>query len=706
MKFFQNKTISFAIPLVIILVFVLILAFTAQAFVIVKPLRHNLIESQQTDYTIITQALGELIESEINESLRLLNNGSEEIKRSLSTNSYDNNMENPPLRNTIEQTVMGLNHLNPIFLTTFFMDSEGIALSSTNKSLLGKDLSSRPYYDAIIKEGKMNYISSDALVSLSTGKTTIILASAIQIEGENQYVLATSIDLDVLGRKYIYDKNIGETGEMFVLDGQGLIIVHPNEELRYTSANALSPEYGKIVSQKEEKFFGVIKEGDQSKRAVIVPLGRTGWFFTLTININETESIVSQIRTLFYISNTILILFVSAIIVLYLKHRVVQKVKKLSGLINLASTGDLTERGLTQGYDEIADMTGHINEHLNSLSNFFTDLADNLHNLDDVGGNLASNMEETAAALVQIRTNVDVTLNKMERQRNSANSTAAAVEETERNIESLDRNIAKQNADIDEGTAAVEEMVAQINSITTSTEEADSIMSELTASSQVGLENLTDVTATVKDISDKSQALESANTLIAGISARTNLLAMNAAIEAAHAGEAGRGFAVVADEIRKLAEQSALQSSQVKQNITEIQLSIDDAVAGADSTNGSFNDIRARVEKMDQIIGEIRASMEEQAEGGSQVLNSFKELRHAGMEVKGGSAEMTKGNRIILDAMEDLIHLHDEVASAMAEIDNGMTEINKAAGAVTLLSQKNRDSIGHVREKAALYRVS
>ena len=178
---------------------------------------------------------------------------------------------------------------------------------------------------------------------------------------------------------------------------------------------------------------------------------------------------------------------------------------------------------------------------------------------------------------------------------------------------------------------------------------------------------------------------------------------MNAAIEAAHAGQYGRGFAVVADEIRKLAEQSAGQSKQVKDSISDINGFIRDVVEGSRVSGQSYEDIRQNIDRVGLLTSEIRSSMEEQSAGGTQVLESLKEMRDFALGVQDGSAEMTRGNTVILNEVSSLRDVNRVLNQAMKEISLGIEEINSSVQTVSGLAVQNRESIEGVREDASRY---
>ena len=695
----MDKTrISIAVPIISILFALLLLTFSAQTILVSRPIKKDLVETQRKNYSLISRTLASLVSLEFSRNENLVRDLArvmdEELKRTREKDAV------------FQETMDKLLNTNSAFLTAFVLDTNGIVISSTSEELMGQNLSDREYYMALAFKGEEVYTTKKALISRSSGETSIVHAAALKREGTLEYILGTTYDLNLFAEEHFLLNDDDNYGELFLLDGEGEFLIHPRDELRYTSSLVLSPLFGEVLEKQRETWFGDISYEGLQRRGIMYRIDHTGWYVGLIQENRTAEWSLRHIRKILIISNGSLILFITAIIMIFLRIKLIAKVRKLVDLIDQASEGLLMNRGHQEGSDEISHMTGRINMHLDSLSHFFISLGENLQNLEFVGSDLVSNMEETAASLIQIKTSVNHTLTSIEKQENTLVSTASAIEESDRNIQSLEKNIERQQENIARGTTAVEEMVAQINTVKDSTVDAKKLMNDLSAHSLEGKERLSHVSEVVLSISGKSQELERANELISGIAARTNLLAMNAAIEAAHAGDAGRGFNVVSEEIRKLAEQASRQSVQVKNAISDIKSSIDEAVSSSENSNSSFGKIREQIINMERIIGEIRYTMEEQAAGGTQILESFVELRDSGMEVNAGSREMAEGNRQILLGARELTCVCGDVTMAMKEIDEGMHEINAAVENISSLSLRNRKNIKEVREHASLYKIS
>ena len=208
-----------------------------------------------------------------------------------------------------------------------------------------------------------------------------------------------------------------------------------------------------------------------------------------------------------------------------------------------------------------------------------------------------------------------------------------------------------------------------------------------------GNQKLEHVGSRVNQMAAQSKMLIQANNMIAQVASQTNLLAMNAAIEAAHAGEAGRGFSVVADEIRKLAETSAAQSKNIYAELKEISGSIDDVVGLSQEAQNSFDSIVKQLNVTDSIMSQIDNAMTEQSAASTQILEALSDMRGQSATVNEKSVNLRKGIEEVQNNMTVVSQVSDIILGSMDEMAAGSQQISSSSQSVSDLAKNTRENI-------------
>jgi len=212
-------------------------------------------------------------------------------------------------------------------------------------------------------------------------------------------------------------------------------------------------------------------------------------------------------------------------------------------------------------------------------------------------------------------------------------------------MEQLNMHVEEQAASVTTSSAATEQMIANIQSVTDTLSKNSRNVKELQEASVAGHTSLSEVATDIQGIARESESLLEINAVMQNIASQTNLLSMNAAIEAAHAGDSGRGFAVVADEIRKLAESSSKQSKTIGGVLKGIKGSIDKITKSTDVVLGKFNAIEDGVKTVAVQEGSILNAMEEQGHGSKQILQAVGNVNEVTHKVKEAARRLVETSK-------------------------------------------------------------
>jgi methyl-accepting chemotaxis protein len=282
---------------------------------------------------------------------------------------------------------------------------------------------------------------------------------------------------------------------------------------------------------------------------------------------------------------------------------------------------------------------------------------------------------------------------------------SSAVEEIARTIENLDDLIASQSAAITEASASIEQMVGNIGSVSNSVGIIASSFEAISSASDEGVSLQQTAGERVAEIATLSDTLLEANQVIAAIASQTNLLAMNAAIEAAHAGEAGKGFSVVADEIRRLAETSTAQSKSISSGLKNVQAAITSVVDTSRRTSESFSGLAEKIRKTGDLVREVGSAMVEQKEGSSQILLALKSMNEISDQVRSGSKEMSEGNASILDAIARLKTSGQEIDGSVDLVVTGIGDVKRDSASIAAVTERTGELISTLDEAVGRFQT-
>ena len=515
----------------------------------------------------------------------------------------------------------------------------------------------------------------------------------------------------------VKDIVVGNTGSCYILGLTGTNIADKDADIVKSRANfiELSKQDTSLVSiatfeqkamESTEAAVGFYDYNGEHRIASFAKVETTGWTVVINAPVDEFMGAVDKLKYRMWITAFIFIVIV-VLLIYFFAGTIVKPVKLVvDALKEIAhGDGDLTVRLPLVGNDEITDLARYFNETIEKIGKSIKQVGISSTSMEHIGNELATNMTETASAVHQISANIEGLKKQALTQAASVTETATTIEEIVRTIKQLHNSIQGQAASVAESSASIEQMVASLVEVNKTLVKTDEVIGTLTAATGEGRAAVGSAYTVTKKIAEESGSLLEASSVIQNIAGQTNLLAMNAAIEAAHAGAAGKGFAVVADEIRKLAEDSATQGKTITTTLKRLGGEIASLSASSKKVEEKFNAIFDLAERVKEMSSRLTEAAHEHESGSKEVLDAIREINMVTNQVNDGSAEMLRGSEQVAGEMQKLDQLTRIITDSMNEMASGAVQISNAVQEVNDISQKNKDNIQNLAAEVGKFKA-
>lgn len=570
----------------------------------------------------------------------------------------------------------------------------------------GYDSRTRGWYKTA-KENPDRVIALGAYQA-SAGYTALTITKAL-VDDSGRFVGVISGDINLsYFKEQIQQLTKNENGKrVFLIERSGIISMDSMSRDDFKNCkeiNLASLENYRITDQ----FFGTDIIDQKPYRVRTAPL-KTNTFEAGIILFKPQEALRSYLYSaqIKFVSILLISIVIAVVLSIVMANRISSVLEQLTRTLMEISegSGDLTVKLERRGTLETVSIAEYFNRTLEKIRVSIQSVLTDASEMQEVSQTLAVNVTESAASTTQILSNIKNVQTQIISQGTGITNTADILESISGTTKLFSTHVATQTRQINTSSVAVQEMVASVQSIMGILQTNKNLIAQLQEKSEQVKLSVKKSAKVTQDISEESDSLLEASGVIQHIASQTNLLAMNAAIEAAHAGEAGKGFAVVADEIRKLAEESSTQGKNITSVLKDLKNRIDDIAADTAHVEQLFMESFELTESVKRQEDTIMTNMHQQSGNSERILQAMKTIDGMTREVETGAAEILDGSTKAATAMQQLTQVTEVITNNMEEMATGTMQINNAIQEISVVSQKNKDNIDTLVDSMHQFRV-
>ncbi len=571
----------------------------------------------------------------------------------------------------------------PYFEEIFLSNLQGKVVSSSMKTFSGNtDLSGKDYYTRALKG---EFTLTDPFKSKKTGHPVFIICFPVYLNKIVSGALCAVIDINWISEKFIRPFREKKTGYAYMVTRSGLALYHPLKE-NILKLNINGFDFGKKILRRKSGFIKYNWQGT-SKVVAFKQIKATGWIIGAGINLYDLTASATALRNVLIVIGLVSLFVLVAGIWFLLGYFVIKPINTCTLFAKKMGSGDLNAAIEYTSNDEIGimvksmtDMTANFRTlisdilsiangvatssgRLKKISTAITDWANKTGVMSakatDNTTNITGNIKSIATAAVEVSS--------------QAESVASFSNTVSANMEETGGNVVDLSMSIDTVASAIEEMYTSLNEVSKNSNAGASVTQDASKQAAIASDTINKLGVSAKEIGKIVD-------LIQGIASQTNLLSLNAAIEAAGAGEAGRGFAVVANEVKELARQTSGATQTISETIETMQENTRAAVDAIvkivqviNEINTIMGTIASAVEEQTATTNEISRSIASTAENSTVVSANAEDVVKTMTQVSSSLGELSKGAEMIAKDVSEAFSGAENVLANVTEL-NGLLE--------------------------------